>query len=65
MWMVVYVAQSLETAEKIKELILAHGLLVKVRAINTNADEKYGCYEILVPESELNEAHECIINESL
>ena len=65
MWMVVFVAQSAETAEKIKELIMANGLLVKVRAINGSAEEKYGCYEILVPESELDEAHSIIINEGL
>ena len=65
MWMVVFVAQSLETAEKIKELIMSSGLLVKVRAIGGSNDEKYGCYEILVPESELDEAHSIIINQGL
>ncbi len=65
MWMVVFVAQSAETAEKIKELIMANGLLVKVRAINGSGEEKFGCYEILVPESELDEAHSIIINEGL
>lgn len=65
MWMVAFVSQSLETAEKIKELIMAKGLLVKVRAINGSSEEKYGCYEILVPESELDEAHGIIINEGL
>lgn len=65
MWMVVFVAQSLEIAEKIKELIMSSGLLVKVRAIGGSSDEKYGCYEILVPESELDEAHSIIINQGL
>ena len=50
---------------KIKELIMSSGLLVKVRAIGGSNDEKYGCYEILVPESELDEAHGIIINQGL
>lgn len=62
MWMVVFVTQSAQTAEKIKELIMAEGLLVKVRAINGSSDSKYGCYEILVTESDLDEAHNIIIN---
>lgn len=62
MWMVVFVTQSAETAEKIKELIMAEGLLVKVRALNGSSEQKYGCYEILVTESELDEAHNIIIN---
>lgn len=65
MWMVAYVAQSLKTAERIKELILAKGLLVKVRAINASRDEEYGCYEILVPEAELGDAHNIIISEGI
>ena len=65
MWMVVFVAQSADVAEKIKEKIIAGGLLVKVRSVNNAAAEKFGCYEILVPESELDEAHAIIINECL
>lgn len=65
MWMAVYVAQTKEAAEKIRGFLQAAGVLVKVRAVNQTADEKFGCYEILVPESELDEAHGIIIERAL
>ncbi len=65
MWMVVYIAQTSETAEKIRSLLQEAGLLVKVRAVNQTQAEKYGCYEILVTESELDTAHSIIIEKAL
>ena len=65
MWMVVYIAQTSETAEKIRSLLQDAGLLVKVRAVNQTQAEKYGCYEILVTESELDAAHNIIIEKAL
>lgn len=65
MWMVVYIAQTKEVAEKIRSLLQEADLLVKVRAVNQTSAEKYGCYEILVPESELDEAHSIIIEKAL
>lgn len=63
MWMVVYVSQTKEQAEKIRELLERAGILVKIRPVNQSENEKYGCYEIMVPESELDEAHDAIISE--
>ena len=65
MWMVVYITQSKETAEKIRELLQSADVLVKVRVANQSSGEKFGCYEILVPESELDEAHSMIIERAL
>ncbi len=65
MWMVVYIAQTKEAAEKIRGLLQAADVLVKIRAVNQTAGEKFGCYEILVPESELDEAHGIIIDKAL
>ena len=65
MWMVVYIAQTSETAEKIRSLLQEAGLFVKVRAVNQTQAEKYGCYEILVTESELDAAHSIIIEKAL
>ena len=63
MWIVIYLSPSKAAADQIKTLLQAAGLLVKVRAVSSG--EQYGCYEILVPESEVNEAHGRIINELL
>ena len=61
MWIVVYITQYKETAMTIKKLLRDAGLLVKMRSIGLRSDEQYGCYEILLPESEVEEGHSVII----
>ncbi len=61
MWTVVYMAQSKEIAEKVEELLTSEGILVKQRPVNRNNDKTDDYYEILVPESEVEEAHTVII----
>ena len=63
MWMVVYISQTKEQAEKIRDLLEKANILVKIRSVNQSENEKFGCYEIMVPESELDEAHGIIISE--
>ncbi|MBE7035195.1 MAG: hypothetical protein E7402_03605 [Ruminococcaceae bacterium] len=65
MWMVVYVAQSKEVAEKIRTLLQQAGLPVKIHSVSQNEHDQFGCYEILVPEAELSQAHDIIIEETL
>ena len=62
MWMVAYMAQTKEQAEKIKELLEKADILVKIRSVNQSDSDKIGCFEIMVPESELEEAHGIIIS---
>ncbi len=61
MWMVVYITQSKEASEKIRTLLQQAGLPVKVRSVNQSGNDQFGSYEILVPEAELSEAHNVII----
>ena len=61
MCIVVYITQNKETAMTIKKLLRDAGLLVKMRSIGLRSDEQYGCYEILLPESEVEEGHSVII----
>lgn len=61
MWTVVYIAQSKEIAEKLQEILTKEGLLVKTRPISKNPEGADNYYEILVPESEIEEAHGIII----
>ena len=65
MWMVAYVTQSKESAERIRALLQEAGLPVKVRSVNQSGNGQFGCYEILVPEAELSEAHDIIIDKAL
>lgn len=61
MWIVVYITQSKEKAMLVERLLRDSGLLVKIRGIGLRTDEQYGCYEILLPESEVEEGHNVLI----
>ncbi|NLM50677.1 MAG: hypothetical protein GX196_06980 [Clostridiaceae bacterium] len=60
MWTVIYLAQSKEIAQKLQKALEDEGLLVKVRPIQKSQDDS-GCYEVLVLESEVEQAHSIII----
>ncbi|MCX7715176.1 MAG: hypothetical protein N2171_05575 [Clostridia bacterium] len=66
MWTVIYMAQSKEIVEKLQALLESRGILVKVRPVNKkDIDDKDCCYEVLVPESEVEQAHDIIIDAEL
>ena len=56
MWTVIYIAQNGKSAERIKERLTNEGFLVKMRATNLAKQQ----FEILVPESELDEVQEVL-----
>jgi hypothetical protein len=60
MWTVVYIAPSKNEAERLQKLLTTEGLLVKLRAIGLPQANSVGSVEILVPESEVDEALEVI-----
>lgn len=60
MWTVVYIAPNKKEAEKIKSNLSAEGLLVKIRAVGLPQTGENGPAEVLVPESEVDEALEII-----
>lgn len=62
MWTVVYIAQNKARAEKIKDVLVSEGLLVNLRGLGNDPDNMSKAVEILVPESEAEEAHEIINN---
>lgn len=61
MWTVVYMAQSKDIATRMQELLTKEGILVKLRPISKNHENNDNYYEVLVPESEVEEAHSVII----
>ena len=65
MWIVIFVTQSRETADTATALLREAGLVVKVRSLGTKTDSVYGCYEILLPESEVEEGHRVLIENLL
>ncbi|MDK2799731.1 MAG: hypothetical protein PWP27_1122 [Clostridiales bacterium] len=62
MWTVVYMAQSKEIVMKLQQILEKEGLLVKIRPISKNIENNDTYYEVLVPESEVEEAHSIIID---
>ena len=62
MWTVVYMAQSKEMVTRLQEILEKEGLLVKIRPISKNKENQDNYYEVLVPESEVEEAHSIIID---
>lgn len=60
MWTVVYIAPNRKQAEKLQKALSQEGLLVKLRNIGLPNGNDNGSVEILVPESELDEALEII-----
>lgn len=56
MWTVVYLAQSEEEAEKIKNAMVDQGVLVKTRSV-CRSKSGQAMYEILVPQAEVEDAY--------
>ncbi|ADL07631.1 putative signal transducing protein [Thermosediminibacter oceani] len=64
MWTVVYMATDREYAEKVVNALQSEGVLVKMKEVMKS--KKRGCYiEILVPESEAEEAQKIILEKNL
>ncbi|MEW6661462.1 MAG: glutamate decarboxylase [Bacillota bacterium] len=60
MWTVVYIAPNKSIAESLKRVLSNEGLLVMLRAAGSLSVGELGAFEILVPESEAEEAHEIL-----
>ncbi len=60
MWTVVYMAPNKTTAEMIRELLENEGLLVMLRTLGVPHMGDAASVEVLVPESEAEEANELI-----
>ena len=62
MWTVVYIAPSRPVGEMIKQKLEKEGLLVMLRPISLQGDKESasGNIELLVPESEVEEAQEIL-----
>jgi hypothetical protein len=57
MWTVIYIATNRTQAEKLKNLLCSEGILANTRQAGVASVVGDGLYEILVLESEADEAH--------
>lgn len=62
MWTVVYIAPSKSAAETLQRVLSSEGLLVQLRNIGLPQVGDSNAVEILVPESEVDEAMEILSN---
>ncbi|MGE5576658.1 MAG: glutamate decarboxylase [Syntrophothermus sp.] len=62
MWTVVYIAPNRPVGEMIKQKLEKEGLLVMLRPISIQGEKEGGSgnFELLVPESEVEEAQEIL-----
>lgn len=66
MWIVVYVTQSIETAKKLGSVLYDNKVISKLRcAKNCDNGQDGGCYEVLVPDTELETAQDLIFENEL
>lgn len=59
MWRVIYIAPNATLAEEIRKSLVSEGFLVSVRPAGVG-DGGAGLYEVLVPQSEAQDAYEAI-----
>ena len=64
MWTVVYMAANQEMAERIKDILEEECILVKIRPV-PKCSCGNGYYEVLVPESEIEEVKSCLYRAGL
>lgn len=62
MWTVVYMAQSREILDAIQAALDEACILYRIRKVVAEADGEDTCFEILVPEAEVEQAHNIIID---
>lgn len=62
MWMVVYITQELNDADRIGKLLEDADIITKQRRVNNSDDSEKQAYEILVTDSDLQQAHNIIID---
>lgn len=64
MWTVIYIAANRKLALRLKDILTREGIMVNLRPIGTCQMEDLTGYELLVPESEAEDANE-ILNTAL
>lgn len=65
MWIVINMAKSEELMSQVRSVLEGEGILVKVRPIYKKVGNKQNYYEIMVLESESEEANEILMDKGL
>ena len=62
MWTVVYMAQSREILDAIQAALDEAEILYRIKPVVVESESEETCFEILVPEAEVEQAHNIIID---
>lgn len=62
MWTVVYMTQSRDIALSAQQLLESNGIIVMLRFLCSDGEDASGCYELLVPEAEVQQGLSLIID---
>ena len=62
MWTVIYIAPTKNIAERYQQALADEGILTQLRAVGSSHQLNSISTEILVPESEAEDAHEILTN---
>lgn len=62
MWTVVYVSHTEEVVKKLIDVLRENEIIAKVRRVK---NDKGGCFEVLVPQTELDGAQDLIFENEL
>ena len=61
MWMVIHITKSKDAAKKVEDALAGEGILVKIKGVYKQKTESDNYYEILVLESEAEEAKDILV----
>lgn len=60
MWTVIYITQNKDALDKLREAFEKNSIIIKVREVNQSGDSSV--FEVLVPESEISQAHGILLD---
>ncbi len=64
MWTVIYITQDKAELDKLRAAFEKYEIIIRIREVNKN-DSDSSVYEILVPDSEISQAHEILLSVQL
>lgn len=65
MWTVVYMAQNKADVDRMQKILEENKIIVRVRCVAEQGAEDAPCYEVLVPQTEISQAQNVIIDQEL
>ncbi len=62
MWTVVYITQDKDAADRLRSVLENNSIIVRIRSIIKEENKCGSCYEVMVPNTEMDAAQNLIID---